>query len=76
LDHGRGENRDVPDGPAEPTFSRGLPRRHPLNAPKKPEDDPAGSWFDEISLSTKIVFVVTLGSVLILAVLYIVDLFV
>jgi len=46
-----------------------------LNGPNKPEREPEGSWMDEISLSTKIVFVVTFGSVAILAVLFLIDLF-
>ena len=46
-----------------------------MNGPQKPDREPEESWLDEISLSTKIVFLVTFGSVALLAILYLVDLF-
>lgn len=41
----------------------------------KSEGEPESSWLDELSLSTKIVFVITFGSIAILAVLFLIDLF-
>jgi hypothetical protein len=46
-----------------------------VTEPEHREPEPEGSWLDEVSLSTKIVFVVTIASVVVLGVLWLADLF-